>query len=745
MQNFLVTHDLSRIESLHVRATRITSSLALILRSTPRIHTLDLAYLYFRTFPKNIAVSMNYPLQPLPRFPQLVSRPRVVRYCSRLDLVHEIATDVDWIEKARATRYPFATLLHELDISQVEQLEISAESLALPCAVAYTWSSLRVLVITGFWISNDSETPLDDARLKTPASIYEHVHLGTLINATPNLRILRIRWRYIFLPEPRRTVWPPSDVSHLKTFGGALEVFELYNPSVLDGVYTRLPQTLRSLSLLTHPHGTHGTNMLKEYELHEVNIANPYIAVLRPLDIERILTLTELPCLHDLRLSFRGQEGTRLFNFIAETFPLLEILELHAETGPGCIWQTPQLTACARALSPLSRLRSLRLNTFRRVLSQEQWMQCQERMYFHETLEQKARFGILRAEVVAALFGEEGSGDAKPSYSRWPRLQDVWLPQAYGDMDYLCRIWQIFDVERGRDGRPDLCGSNSEVELVHVIVQLLSAIPAECGTSGVRSAQLALSEFSDVNEIAPTFSALPMDMVYEVPDNLIFSHLHPSDLFNLKRTSSAFRDALATRRATSVWQACLANVPDLPPVPPEYDCLEYAARVFGDQCTYIAASFPRLEVLESHAERSPGYLWSASDLSLTSTIRGVLSQREIAAALFGDTTAADGPARFPAFCELWLSDSILVIRNVLSLIRRMWEVYVVERDSPAGRVDIRLEDGWISALRMSLGSGVLDYHYGLDDHHYGLNDHYYGKNDHHYGLDDHGRMSSGEA
>ncbi|KAL1673262.1 hypothetical protein EV122DRAFT_181775, partial [Schizophyllum commune] len=75
-------------------------------------------------------------------------------------------------------------------------------------------------------------------------------------------------------------------------------------------------------------------------------------------------------------------------------------------------------------------------------------------------------------------------------------------------------------------------------------------------------------------------SALPMDMVYE-----IFSHLHPSDLFNLKRTSSAFRDALATRRATSVWQACLANVPDLPPVPPEYDCLEYAARVFGDHCT----------------------------------------------------------------------------------------------------------------------------------------------------------------
>ncbi|KAL1700299.1 hypothetical protein EV121DRAFT_264252 [Schizophyllum commune] len=467
MQNFLVTHDLSRIESLHVRATRITSSLALILRSTPRIHTLDLAYLYFRTFPKNIAVSMNYPLQPLPRFPQLVSRPRVVRYCSRLDLVHEIATDVDWIEKARATRYPFATLLHELDISQVEQLEISAESLALPCAVAYTWSSLRVLVITGFWISNDSETPLDDARLKTPASIYEHVHLGTLINATPNLRILRIRWRYNFLPEPRRTVWPPSDVSHLKTFGGALEVFELYNPSALDGVYTRLPQTLRSLSLLTHPHGTHGTNMLKEYELREVNIANPYIAVLRPLDIERILTLAELPCLRDLRLSFRGQEGTRLFEFIAETFPLLEILELHAETGPGCIWQTPQLTACARALSPLSRLRSLRLNTFRRVLSQEQWMQCQERMYFHETLEQKARFGILRAEAVAALFGEEDSGDAKPRYSRWPLLQDVWLPQACGDMNYLCRIWQIFDVERGRDGRPNLRESSRPLIPVH--------------------------------------------------------------------------------------------------------------------------------------------------------------------------------------------------------------------------------------------------------------------------------------
>ena len=87
-------------------------------------------------------------------------------------------------------------------------------------------------------------------------------------------------------------------------------------------------------------------------------------------------------------------------------------------------------------------------------------MQCQERMYFHEPLEQKARFGILHAEVVAALFGEEGSGDAKPRCPRWPLLQDVWLPQAYGDMDYLCRIWQIFNVKRGRDGRPDLCESS---------------------------------------------------------------------------------------------------------------------------------------------------------------------------------------------------------------------------------------------------------------------------------------------
>ena len=83
-------------------------------------------------------------------------------------------------------------------------------------------------------------------------------------------------------------------------------------------------------------------------------------------------------------------------------------------------------------------------------------MQCQERMYFHENLEQKARFGIFRAEAVAALFGEEDSGDAKPSYSRWPLLQDVWLPQACGDMNYLCRIWRILDVERGRDGRPNL-------------------------------------------------------------------------------------------------------------------------------------------------------------------------------------------------------------------------------------------------------------------------------------------------
>ena len=90
--------------------------------------------------------------------------------------------------------------------------------------------------------------------------------------------------------------------------------------------------------------------MLKEYELQEVNIANPYVAVLRPPEIEHIFSVTNLPCLRDLRLSFRGLQGTHLFDVIAETFPLLEVLELHAETGPGCIWQMPQLV-CARQAS----------------------------------------------------------------------------------------------------------------------------------------------------------------------------------------------------------------------------------------------------------------------------------------------------------------------------------------------------------------------------------------------------------
>ena len=90
-----------------------------------------------------------------------------------------------------AQRLTFATLLHQLDVSRVEYLEVGLEALCLPCAIAYTWSSLRTLVLTGFWIQDP--VALEDRRVHTPAWIYEHIHLGTLIASAPRLRVLRVQ------------------------------------------------------------------------------------------------------------------------------------------------------------------------------------------------------------------------------------------------------------------------------------------------------------------------------------------------------------------------------------------------------------------------------------------------------------------------------------------------------------------------------------------------------------------------
>ncbi|KAL1744296.1 hypothetical protein HDZ31DRAFT_38975 [Schizophyllum fasciatum] len=440
----------------------------------PHIHTLDLGHLYWRAPPLPGLYPTNQELPLLPALPHLASLPRVIHFCSWLDHMHIDGMADDLVDNARATRFPFATLLRGIDVSTIEQLEIGAEALSLPSIVAYTWSSLRELIITGFWIHNNPELLLDDARLETPASIYRSVHLGTFLNAAPYLRVLRVRCRYnTSCLNPGWTVWPPGDDSSApSTIGHALEVFELYNPSTMDGVYSRLPSTLRTLALLTHLHGTHETLALGRYELLEDDPMQPHtLHVFRPMDAVRVLSAAPLPNLRDLRLSFREEFDSRLFDFIAKAFPLLEILELHSEAGPGCIWRASEVAACAQSLSPLAYLRSLRLNTFRTVLSEEGWRRIQKRTIYHETLEQKTRAGVRKSDIVAALFtdsmrvDEPTEHDARSSdYTHslcWPHLRDVWLPvpdeSSCGMYSYMAwRSWRIYIVHRDCNGRADL-------------------------------------------------------------------------------------------------------------------------------------------------------------------------------------------------------------------------------------------------------------------------------------------------
>ncbi|KAL1744300.1 hypothetical protein HDZ31DRAFT_64210 [Schizophyllum fasciatum] len=409
----------------------------------------------------------------------MASRPSVLCFCARVDELHSYALPSQCVSKARATRAPFASLLRELDVSVIEKLEVGAEALSLPIAVAYTWSSLRELTITGFWLHDNAETPLGDERAGTPASIFQHMHLGTLVNAAPRLRVLRVRCRYLMdYDEPRWTVWPPQDraAPHIALgSGGALETFEYYNASAADSVYARLPPTLRSLALLTHPPSAHDTDPVREMELQEMFWENSHTCVVpNPQSLMQALAVTSLPHLRDLRLSFRDLTDMRIFEFVAETFPLLEVFEARAETGPGSIWAAPQLAACAAALAPLAHLRSLHLSTFRDVLTPQYWQEIQGSTYFEAlTEEQRSRCGIFKSDVVAALFpcGVRPAADQVDIYDRlapegydqcrWPKLKDVWLPQSQvleqaTNVYTMWREWQVFDVCRCCDGQVDL-------------------------------------------------------------------------------------------------------------------------------------------------------------------------------------------------------------------------------------------------------------------------------------------------
>lgn len=426
---------------------------------------------------------------PLPAFPAMSCQPRILKFCSRFARTYDSR---GCVSRMHATRFSFATLLAQLDVSQIEGLEIGAEALSLPIAAAYTWTSLRELVITGYWMHpHDDPGAFQDPRSRTPASIHAHVHIGTLLVAAPRLLILRIHCRYnTSSPHPYCVVWPGDDsTTHQGTGIRTLDTFELYNPTAMDGVYAQLPPTLRTLSLLSQPHCTSRTTESRFTTTLRANETDFARGVLTPAALMRMLSATALPDLRDLRLSFRDLTDMRLCEFIADSFPRLEFLELHAEAGAQVLWRAPELSACARALVPLVHLQNLRLNTFRSALSVERWQWVQRRDP-DESPEQRAREGIALPDIISALFGRHegdstdgrGGGTIESTEDtsagemhgdmcrRWPALREIWLPQTVThvgryNMSTSHREWGVYSVHRNGDGSMGLHKSGSNVPI----------------------------------------------------------------------------------------------------------------------------------------------------------------------------------------------------------------------------------------------------------------------------------------
>ncbi|TRM57214.1 hypothetical protein BD626DRAFT_497274 [Schizophyllum amplum] len=468
--------DLSGLVSIHIRGEYISDNLMHILSTATRLQLLDMA-----CFPWKMPGSyIQYDL--LPGFPPLSCQPRFIKFCSRLEMIYYDNAQLSCASRMRALRYALATLIEDIGIDHIEALEVCVEALSLPFAVPYTWTSLRKLVLTGYWVhTSDDRDAYEDPLLGTPASISDSLHLGTLLLAAPRLQVLHIRWRVPYwLPNTKCIVWPVDEQPPLSgTAIPRLEILELCNPTATDGILAQLPPSLRSLALLTHPHATQKTSVANEYELWEVNPQYPHAnATLTPVELMGVLSTSPLPALRELRLSFRGLKDMRLFEYIAASFQQLEVLEFHAETGPECIWTAKELADCAHFLAPLVHLRVLRMNTFRNIYPDDEWELAMQDDTDRDSFLRSP--GLLpRMTASQILFGahhaadqmlrdgqsEDEAGDTGGAEgdvrARFPSLREVWLPISTAvdpttRYTWVSRIWQVYHVDRGRDGRGDL-------------------------------------------------------------------------------------------------------------------------------------------------------------------------------------------------------------------------------------------------------------------------------------------------
>ncbi|KAL1744305.1 hypothetical protein HDZ31DRAFT_38936 [Schizophyllum fasciatum] len=432
--------NLNHLCSIHVKGDQITPALASVLAAAPNLHTLDFSYLCYRNEDPNMS-SLLWPT--IGAFPSLSCKPRAISFCSRHGAAY---LDVDdcWYceEKIYISRDSFASLLREIDISLVEGLEVGVEAMSLPFATAYTWASLRVLIITGKSLHPADASP--ELGVNPDIRAHANVHLGTILQSAPHLRVLRILCRCLDrVTYPHYVVWPSREpLPPLGTVIPSLEDLDFRNPSLDEGLLGQLPPSLKALSLMCYPHLTHGTTD----SLWPLRTMEPVRGTRTADELTALLEITALPELRQLRISFRLLEDMSLFRCISARLPLLEVLEVHAEIGIGCLWTPEQLRQFALALESLKRLRELRINTFCNVLFVPGEEEDLSDMSDEEAVEELRSYGHHRwwrgihadliAEALATLQG----------------VSRFWLPSTVAiSRRRDKRVWRTYWIDREED------------------------------------------------------------------------------------------------------------------------------------------------------------------------------------------------------------------------------------------------------------------------------------------------------
>ncbi|KAL1753250.1 hypothetical protein FB107DRAFT_276892 [Schizophyllum commune] len=457
--------ELGGLTSLHVEGDCISDELAKILISAHNLTTLDFSSLCYGSGSDLRALTPP----PLYCFPPLSCKPRMVKVCSRhhSDYLSPLRLLDKCIRRTSQVRRSFSSILHQIDVSKVETLEVGMEALSLPFASAYTWMSLTTLVVTG--ISLHPDDAYEDIKTEPEMRAHAYVHLGTMLMTAPRLRVLRILCRCHRGQHSHCTAWPADEPPPPSgTAIPELEELDIRNPAFDEGLLRQLSSSLRRLSLMAYPHILHNTLPLAYYLLAETRQIRGIRTAEELIDI---LSARPMPDLRQLRLSFRLHADMILFERIATLFPLLEELEIHAEIGPGCLWTPDELIEFARTLAPLANLRVLKVSTFNKVLPRppeddEDWVICC--IGEPDEGEDPEEFMTMRLREVRYHRWMNGfrADDIVHAFGPLEGVSEFWLPtMVRTDLRRWRRVWQVYRIAR-ENGVARLCLQPGLIEMI---------------------------------------------------------------------------------------------------------------------------------------------------------------------------------------------------------------------------------------------------------------------------------------